>query len=36
LFLRFLGGGAPPRLVPADLQPGADPERSEGTRPNKN
>ncbi|HHU47287.1 MAG TPA: hypothetical protein GXZ40_05240 [Bacteroidales bacterium] len=25
---------ATPRLVPADLEPGADPERSEGTRPN--
>ena len=24
-----------PRLVPADLEPGADPERSEGARPNK-
>ncbi|HHU47568.1 MAG TPA: hypothetical protein GXZ40_06710 [Bacteroidales bacterium] len=31
-FCRF----ATPRLVPADLKPGADPERSEGTRPNKN
>ncbi|HHU47750.1 MAG TPA: hypothetical protein GXZ40_07635 [Bacteroidales bacterium] len=27
---------ASPRLVPADLEPGTDPERSEGTRPNKN
>ena len=27
---------ATPRLVPADLEPGADPERSEGARPNKN
>jgi len=26
---------ATPRLVPADLEPGADPERSEGARPNK-
>jgi hypothetical protein len=25
---------ATPRLVPADLEPGADPERSEGARPN--
>jgi len=24
---------ASPRLVPADLEPGADPERSEGARP---
>ncbi len=31
-FCRF----ASPRLVPADLEPGADPERSEGTRPNNN
>jgi hypothetical protein len=29
-FCRF----ATPRLVPADLKPGADPERSEGARPN--
>jgi len=27
---------ASPRLVPADLEPGADPKRSEGTRPDKN
>ncbi|HHU46756.1 MAG TPA: hypothetical protein GXZ40_02520 [Bacteroidales bacterium] len=27
---------ASPRLVPADLEPGADPERSEGARPREN
>jgi hypothetical protein len=26
---------ASPRLATADLEPGADPEQSEGTRPNK-
>ncbi|HHU46457.1 MAG TPA: hypothetical protein GXZ40_01000, partial [Bacteroidales bacterium] len=31
-FCRF----ASPRLVPADLEPGADPERSEGARPKEN